>query len=112
MATPGQKYFTRFPFTYAGKPLDRGQIFELTGQANDEKLVRLGYVMTLNPRDPVSNCGRCGAKFIGDDYRDGHGKIRHSGNPVTHEVLEAEQQRAMQRTPLKLDKTKATIEAA
>lgn len=62
---------------YAGKQLDRGQIFTLEGARNDEKLERLGYIRKLRKEDPVSGCGPCGATFVGDGERDAHARFRH-----------------------------------
>lgn len=105
------KHFARMIFDYAGEQLDRGQILELKGAINDEKLVRLGYVGKLAKADPVSHCGACQKQFRGDDMRDAHAKLRHSGREVTPEMIEQEQERAQKQTPLHLDKTKASKRA-
>src|ERR1051325_4287518 len=77
MANNSKKMWAKRPIGYNGKELDRGQVFELEGAANDEKLVRLGYVAEL-PRDvrPVE-CGVCGGKFYDESMRAGHGSLRH-----------------------------------
>lgn len=64
---------------YAGKPVDRGQIVDLQGAINDEKLLRLGYIteVTTSSNSRVLECGECGAKFLQDANRTAHGRRRH-----------------------------------
>jgi hypothetical protein len=65
-------------FTYCGTLLDRGQIVELKGAANDEKLLRLGYIEEVTEHRPaILECGECGAKFLRDEARLAHGRRRH-----------------------------------
>jgi hypothetical protein len=65
-------------FTYAGQDLDRGQIVELQGMVNDEKLLRLGYISKVQEKSPrILECGECGAKFLDDSARLAHGRRRH-----------------------------------
>lgn len=74
-------YISRRSMTY-GRPgherqLDRGQIIELEGCINDEKLVRLGYVSLAPKRATVVQCGECGAEFCTDEALASHGRERH-----------------------------------
>lgn len=69
------RYAARRPFTYNGVPLDRDQVFGLTGQANDERLVRLGYVAVFGGT-PVT-CNVCGAPFASAGALQHHGITRH-----------------------------------
>ncbi len=68
-------FVARFPFQYGvicnrlgelnGKPyyVDRGEVVELRGYANDEKLVGLGYFVPLRG-EKTQTCDICGRKFV------------------------------------------------
>ena len=60
----GKEVFAKIPFTYNGKPLDRGQLLELEGCKNDVKLVGQNFLI---PFDAVHDrrwpCDMCGQKF-------------------------------------------------
>lgn len=109
------RYYARRTMTYgpgAGQPLDRGQLLELTGMVNDEKLIRLGYVAQAPKRASIVSCGVCGAEFITDEGLASHGRERHAEKRLTPR---AEDERAERRerienelAPLHLDKTAAS----
>jgi len=88
-----KKYWARRPFDYAGKELDRGQIVELIGARNDEKLVRLGYVAPVERKAEIYQCAVCGAEFIGLAERTHHGDKRHSGKVLTPEEEDRQAER-------------------
>jgi hypothetical protein len=116
-------------FGYAGKNYDRGQIIELIGAPNDEKLLRLGYISELKEKSPrILECGECGAKFLEDSARVAHGRRHHPARERIPEMVPAvtsplgddprvfvdtdgdrEERRRMESTPLYLDKTQASI---
>lgn len=120
-----QLYYARRSLTYghgAGKPVDRGQVIELQGMINDEKLVRLGYVALAPKHASIVQCGTCGAEFITDEGLNSHGRSRHAKPLDPNAVVEkggkkqfAEDHQADQRAkledemaPLYLDKTTAS----
>lgn len=70
------RYYMRRPGTYGGQPLDREQVMRLTGQPNDEKLERLGYIARLDTV-PIA-CEACGAEFRSHAGLDLHGTKRHT----------------------------------
>ena len=74
-------YWCRWPsgFLYAGLQLDAGQVFALGGRRNDGDLIRLRYIMPLEGKPRLATCGVCGAQFLDEYRRDGHGRKRHSG---------------------------------
>ncbi len=72
-----KRYWARRPMGYAGLELDRGQVFTPVGAPNDEKLERLGFMVQLERTDSVVTCAECGADFVGDGERRGHGDKRH-----------------------------------
>jgi hypothetical protein len=75
-------YWCRLPsgFVYAGLQLDAGQVFALGGRRNDADLERLRYILPLEDKNPrLATCGICGAQFLDESRRDGHGRKRHSG---------------------------------
>jgi hypothetical protein len=93
MPVDAYTHVARWPMTYNGQELDRGQAFRVIGARNDEKLVRLGYIAELAPVAELYECGVCGARFIGLGERQGHGDKRHSPVPRTPEEEEARQER-------------------
>ena len=90
MATAKLRYWAKRPFDYAGKTLDRGQVFELVGARNDEKLIRLGYVeeYTGLVKDLIE-CAHCGGEFIDHNTRIGHHEKRHIDKFMTPEMEDA-----------------------
>jgi len=108
MAT--KKYWAKRPFGYAGVELDRGQVFELVGARNDEKLIRLGYIAPVERKAETYRCAECGAEFIGLAERTHHGDKRHSGKALTPEeedrMVEREERLMEELAPLNLDKAK------
>jgi len=92
-----KRYWAKRSFEYNGKELDRGQITELAGAKNDEKLVRLGYFGVVDSafqkHAETFACAECGAEFIGFAERDAHGKKRHSGRALSPVQEDARQER-------------------
>lgn len=111
-----QMYYARRSMTY-GRPggekqYDRGQLLDLQGLINDEKLIRLGYLATAPKRATVVQCGVCGAEFITDEGLASHGRERHTSRSLTpaQEDAHAEQRAALEDevAPLDLSKTTAS----
>lgn len=105
------RHVARWPIGYGALNLDRGQVFALQGEINDEKLVRLGYVSELPKGAEVYRCAPCGAEFVGISERDAHGRDRHSGCALSPEEEERQfdrRERMLQEVaPLNLDQTAA-----
>lgn len=103
-------------FEYAGQSLDRGQVLQLAGATNDERLIRLGYVALLEPRAETYQCSVCGREFTGIAERTAHGNLRHRERDLSPEEEDARDERMEkmqeQVAPLYLDKTKAAQAAA
>lgn len=110
--TQEEKHWARRPFQYGQDNLERGQIFSLSGQRNDEKLLRLGYVSKVDTKTEEYQCGVCGKTFIDLGSRDGHGKTGHRRRPLSPEEEDAEldrQERFLEQVaPLNLEKTLAS----
>ena len=70
-------FFARRSFNYGGEELDRGQVVELRGLVNDQKLINVGYFRVCHPGGEASECSTCGAHFINDHFREQHGELRH-----------------------------------
>jgi hypothetical protein len=119
--------FARRPgWTYGDSPpLDFGQVFELTGQRNDSRLLDLGLVARVEKGTAIVGCGRCGARFATDRDLNMHGGKRHKGvtavqldeegyYPKAPEDVEAEKElkEAETRAPLHMDRTKASRTAS
>ena len=109
-------YFARRSMTY-GRPgnekhLDRGQLFELQGCINDEKLLKLGYAALAPKHASVVQCGHCGAEFVTDQGLAAHGRERHTERSLTpqEEDERAEKKLAHENevAPLDLTKTAAS----
>lgn len=106
---------------YFGTPVDRGQIVELQGAINDEKLIRLGFVAELEKGMDLVQCGRCGKEFVGNGERTAHGELRHLVKPdwVSDEEWELEQEKKIEHAhdladklaPLNLAATKASAKS-
>jgi hypothetical protein len=71
------RYRMRRPGRYGGQTYDRDQVLELTGQPNDERLVRLGYIEAITPELTPVPCGECGARFLTAGALESHGRKRH-----------------------------------
>ena len=116
-----KQYYVRRPFDYAGEELDRGQIIELKGARNDEKLLRLGYVQELPRNTGFRECGVCFKKFVGEGERNGHAEMRHSDRYKGMTALEKEaameeevdrQEKRLERdAPLHFENTTASRDA-
>lgn len=83
------RYVARRPMSYAGRPLDREQVFTLAQQPHDERLIRLGYVAVFSGSS--STCGACGAGFASVGALEAHGVKRHNPNPEARPVMLAQQ---------------------
>jgi hypothetical protein len=109
-------YARRGGFDYAGQPIDRGQVIQLVGALNDEKLVRLGYFAPLEARAETYRCAQCGAEFIGIGERTAHGDARHRVRDLTPDEEDAREERRERLenevAPLYLENTKAAQAAA
>jgi len=111
-------YMARRTFEYDNSlHLDRGQLFNLAGHRNDEKLVRIGFVEEVVRKITPVQCGVCGQKFVDEYSLNSHGNMRHSGRePQTeHERvvrLEQIQKQDDDAAPLYLDQTVATRDPA
>lgn len=64
-------------FTYTGKPLDHGEVFELTGQVNDQKLIDLGYIARVPDYARLARCEVCGARFLSHSAGTRHATRSH-----------------------------------
>lgn len=108
-----QRYYARRPMGYSGRDLDRGQVFPLAGAPNDEKLERLGFMAPLDKAEPVYACAACGAEFVGEPERRGHGDKRHRAYPLDareeDRLADREERFLEQAAPLYLDKTAAAL---
>jgi len=71
--------WARRPMKYSGSFRSRGAIFDLNGQRNDEKLLRLGFVrkLTAHEENAKVQCGTCQQWFIGRSELVYHGKLSH-----------------------------------
>lgn len=102
-------YYARRPFGYGDVSLDMGQVVELGGFRNDEKLVRLGYLEKVEGKRPLKDCRLCPGKFVDEGSRERHGRRTHPDKPLS----DFERERAAEReakllediAPLYLDKT-------
>ena len=110
---PGTKVISRSVYVYQGQDIDQGQIFETQGCVNDEALDRLGYfVRTTRGGSKPAECGVCSAKFVDARLLHIHGEKRHPdrfNDQLEEDRMEAEQNRLMQESPLRLDRSAATL---
>ena len=79
-----RRVFARFPQKYAGRVLDRGEMLEMIGTANDDRLLGLKYYIRYDPsRDVVKKCDNCSREFAGPQYLLMHKKKK--GGCMSHE---------------------------
>lgn len=65
----GQRVYARFPFKYARRDLDRGELLEFVGTANDERLLGMKYFIRYDPlHDIPTKCDNCSREFAGPQY--------------------------------------------
>ena len=65
----GLRVFARFPQKYAGRNLDRGEMLEFIGTANDERLLGLKYYIRYDPSShAIKKCDNCSREFGGPQY--------------------------------------------
>lgn len=57
--------------------LDRGEVIELGGHINDQRLVDMRYLAPVKPGTVLAECGHCGRLFISQHHRELHGDIWH-----------------------------------
>lgn len=74
---------------YAGMRVTKGQIIELKGVKNDQKLIDLEYIeeMTVSPQD-IAKCSKCGAEFIDSNFLEDHYDTEADGEDTEVEVSE------------------------
>jgi hypothetical protein len=83
---------------YAGIPVERGRVIALHG-ANDDKLVRLGYLVPLKTSDRTVRCGRCDAEFTAEMFLRAHGDAQHGER---RELSPEEEDRRLQAADAKI----------
>src|SRR5690242_19562724 len=76
-----ERYYARIPFLYAGTQLSRGQVFTLANARNDDKLVRMRYMLLLEERHQTHQCPECGAEFVDLGGRDAHARSSCPARP-------------------------------
>ena len=81
----GQRVWAKRPFQYGGLDLGRGQVFELRGSPNDDKLLGMGYVAAVEKGTQLTKCGECGAEFLGHGELRHHGDAKHPARPRSEE---------------------------
>jgi hypothetical protein len=85
----GTRVAVRRPgWRYNNRDMDRGQVFELAGFRNDEKLVRLGYLQAVPADAALETCGTCGAQFLDAPSASAHYGQRHAPKPISRPVME------------------------
>jgi len=133
-----QNYWVKFidpglhTFTYMGQVYDRGELIQLTGSPHDEQLTRMEFVMPAPKADQHrhAECGVCNRWFVNEMFRDAHGRRWHrerfqpdalevaagmhgpDGGAALRDITgDAEERRMQAEFPLRLDRTKATLES-
>ncbi len=74
--------FARRPFTYNGIILQQGEVFELIGAKNDEKLLSMGHCDRVSKKTEVLDC-TCGKSYVGEGcYRNHQRSPVHPKEPI------------------------------
>jgi len=80
MSTP--LYFARREMTYGGQTTERqvdyGQVLELEGLVNDDRLVRADYVRPISTAVKLTPCTACDARFAFPEALPHHLAKRHA----------------------------------
>jgi hypothetical protein len=107
---------SRRQFGYGDRQLVPGEVAELLGLPNDEKLLRLGYFERVRAKAKAVQCNQCGREFLELGTLQAHGRRDHDRSP--HEnpededrYREAEEAKLNLVAPLYLDKTAASQRA-
>ncbi len=91
------RVYARVPFTYDRLDVERGEVFELIGARNDEKLTRLRYVVELKTKEKIRKCDDCGKEFVDFGFY-GHRTKQHKREDPTDKdyvpLFEKEAERA------------------
>ena len=115
-----ERYWARRPFVYTEDlSLAQGEVFELRGLRNDEKLVRLGYCELVEKGERTFEHGPTGKRFISERHRDifarqyrkgarDHMEMTQQGHALIDTTGDAEMNRIEQEAPLYMDKTTAS----
>lgn len=107
-------YLVRWPATYwEYVDCDRGQVIALVPLKDDDRLLRIEYLVPVTSTDRPFPCRVCSARFIDQKALANHGEKRHReraldpDSPEAIRRLERDQRRLEQEVPLNLDKTEA-----
>lgn len=91
--------WARRPIKYLGQELSRGEVFNLGGAINDEKLLRLGYVAPVDGEELYEYQGT-GRMFIDMQTRQAHGdyerRLAGVQTPADEDRLEREMERRLE----------------
>lgn len=63
-----EKYFARMAFNYLGRELEEGEVLWLRNAPNDDKLLRLGYVMPMTKEHVETVDDATGRRFANSSY--------------------------------------------
>ena len=106
--TTERLYMVRRTFpgvSYGEIKLERGRLVRLRGFANDQKMLRLGYIEELlHPEElTISECGGCGAEFTGMVERDAHFQREHKDilrrrEQTVNDLTEKQRQELLKKT--------------
>ena len=65
------------PCLYAGRRLERVEIFTLAGLPTDERLIAERYVQRLLPKHHLYHCDHCDRDFVGGENFQIHRRTAH-----------------------------------
>ncbi|MFW9991923.1 MAG: hypothetical protein ACFFD4_07665 [Candidatus Odinarchaeota archaeon] len=75
--------YAKKTFIYNDEELEPGQVFEMIGGRNDEKLLSFGHAVRVEKRAEVLDC-MCGRSFVGE----GNLRVHQMGDKHPKEPLE------------------------
>ena len=64
--------------TYGGMNLSQGEVFELQGLRNDDKLLKYSYIKPFAVGDETIDCGTCGRQFAHSSGLNSHNRYEHT----------------------------------
>lgn len=88
-STRATRVMVKIPMGYGRhRMLDRGQVFELEGMPNDDRLLKLGHIVEVDKNTETYECPECGASFVGMGYRTSHAMRAHPSRELSEEDIE------------------------
>ena len=99
-----RRHWAKRRMQYCGRWYDRGELVPIAGAVNDEKLLRMHFLVLVEEGQPLYECRVCQRQFVASRLRDEHGRSAHrpaAANPeIEDRRAEAEWARLQKEDPV------------